>query len=343
MEQQEKKVSLLLAVGIVFMPYIFSWFLLKDGYSKKARTWGLGWAAIIILMYFSGERNSIGSKKQTEIANTNQAQQLAETPSANSTTEKAFNVPSDSKAQFFVLEKGGSGSKRTIVTKRVSSSGTSYSKRLYNCENNTVKYLGTGDSLAEMTASKADQNMAPIVQSSIAYYVGLEACSENPTDDPIIDKQLPEVASAGLQWSYSEADDPMSNGTTYHAVVLSSNTVEFDFPYSGAQNAKLHLRIDPKYGKDVIFSIEKGQILCNSSEDCTVLVRFDDEKATNYSAASAADNSTETIFIRNYARFIEKMLKAKRVRISTNIYQEGAPVFEFDVSGFDQEKYKPKT
>ncbi|MDO9364958.1 MAG: zinc ribbon domain-containing protein [Methylotenera sp.] len=146
----------------------------------------------------------------------------------------------------------------------------------------------------------------------------------------------------GSQWSYSQVADAMSKGTTYHAVALSSNTVEFDFPYAGAQHARLNLRIDPRYGKDIIFSIEKGQILCHSYEDCTVLVRFDDEKAANYSAVGAADNSTETIFIRNYGRFVEKMLKAKQVRISTNIYQQGAPVFEFDVSGFDQSKYKPK-
>ncbi|HSI45113.1 MAG TPA: hypothetical protein VK950_02960 [Methylophilus sp.] len=90
--------------------------------------------------------------------------------------EKPLGVPSDPKAQFFVLEKGGNGSERTIVTKRVGSSGTSYSKRLYNCKNSTVKYLGTGDSLTEMTSSRADQNMGPIVEGSIAYYVGVEAC-----------------------------------------------------------------------------------------------------------------------------------------------------------------------
>jgi hypothetical protein len=69
-------------------------------------------------------------------------------------------------------------------------------------------------------------------------------------------------------------------------------------------------------------------------------VRFDDENPTSYSAAGSADNSTETIFIHNYSRFVEKMMRAKRVRISVNIYQEGAPVFDFDVSGFNAKKYK---
>lgn len=159
--------------------------------------------------------------------------------------------------------------------------------------------------------------------------------------DIALKKQAAEAAAA--PWTYSQNDDPMSKGKTYYASIISSNTVEFDFPYSGAQHGRLTLRTDPKYGKDVIFTIERGQILCSSYDGCTIRVRFDDEEATSYSASAAADNSTETIFIPNYSRFVEKMMKAKRVRISMNVYQEGAPVFDFDVSGFNAGKYKPKT
>ncbi len=91
-----------------------------------------------------------------------------------------------------------------------------------------------------------------------------------------------------------------------------------------------------------MLSIDRGQFLCRSYEDCTILVRFDDQKAQNYSAVGASDNSTESIFIRNYSRFVGAMLKAKKVRIAAEIYQEGSPVFEFDVSDFDESKYKPK-
>lgn len=156
----------------------------------------------------------------------------------------------------------------------------------------------------------------------------------------ILEKEAIEAAAA--PWSYYHTDDPMSKGKTHTATLSSSNTVEFGFPYGGTQHGRLTLRTDPKYGKDVIFKIEKGQILCPSYDSCRVLVRFDEENATSYTAVGAADNSTETIFIRNYSQFVEKMMKAKRVRISMNIYQEGAPVFDFDVSGFNVEKYKPK-
>lgn len=150
----------------------------------------------------------------------------------------------------------------------------------------------------------------------------------------------PISAPPGSQWFYHHNGDPMGKGVIHEARVSSSNAVNFGFPYSGTQHATLSLRTHPRHGKDVIFRIEKGQILCHSYEDCTLLVRFDDEPPTKYSAVGAADNSTETVFIRNYDKFTGKMLKAKRVRIAANIYQEGAPVFEFDVNSFDQGKYK---
>lgn len=151
----------------------------------------------------------------------------------------------------------------------------------------------------------------------------------------------PPPPQPGTQWNYTQDEDPMAKGTAYHAIVQSTNTVEFGFPYSGPQHAMLALRTHPRHGKDVVFKIERGQILCPSYEDCTILVRFDDGKAQSYSAVGAADSSTETVFIRNYARFVSSMQKAKTVRIAVEIYQQGAPAFEFDVSGFDAAKYKP--
>jgi len=91
----------------------------------------------------------------------------------------------------------------------------------------------------------------------------------------------------------------------------------------------------------VILSMEKGQFLCHSYEACTVHVRFDDEEPMDFKGRGPADNSTETVFIHDYERFVGKMAKAKRVRIATTIYQAGAPVFDFNVAGFDAGKYVP--
>ncbi len=152
----------------------------------------------------------------------------------------------------------------------------------------------------------------------------------------------PQPKTPGSQWNYLQMNDDMSKGFIHQASVLSTNTVNFDFPYSGSQHGTLVLRTHPRHGKDIIFKIERGQILCRAYDGCVVLIRFDDEESVKYSAATAADNSTETIFIQNYSKFVGKMLKAKKVRIAANIYKEGTPTFEFDISDFDQSKYKPK-
>ncbi|ELO0974496.1 hypothetical protein ACU4M6_004257 [Raoultella ornithinolytica] len=85
-------------------------------------------------------------------------------------------IPTDSKAIYTIIDKDMNGSMSTITTMREGPSGTSYSKRLYDCTAWTVKYLGDGDTLEQMKASRADESMSPIVDNSIAYYIGQRAC-----------------------------------------------------------------------------------------------------------------------------------------------------------------------
>lgn len=152
-----------------------------------------------------------------------------------------------------------------------------------------------------------------------------------------------EPDAVGSQWSYSASEEKMTGGVIKTASVSSSNTVEFDFPYTGAQHGRLILRTSPRHGKDVIFRIERGQLLCTSYDGCSVQVRFDDDKPVRYSATGPADGSSEVLFIDNYSGFLNRLKKAKRVRLSASIYQQGAPIFEFDVSGFSVERYSAKS
>jgi len=147
----------------------------------------------------------------------------------------------------------------------------------------------------------------------------------------------------GKQWEYTVSEEKMTGGMMKLASVSSSNTVDFSFPYSGAQHGSLTLRTDPRHGKDVMFQITRGQILCPSYQGCSVQIRFDDEKPVTYRAGGPADNSSEMIFIENYSGFLNKLKKAHRVRLSVNIYQQGSPVFEFDVSGFSVDRYQGKS
>ncbi|HTI67923.1 MAG TPA: hypothetical protein VL460_10315 [Caulobacteraceae bacterium] len=42
-KKEERKVGAGLGIGILLLPVVFSWFLLKAGYSMLARVLGLGW------------------------------------------------------------------------------------------------------------------------------------------------------------------------------------------------------------------------------------------------------------------------------------------------------------
>jgi hypothetical protein len=142
-------------------------------------------------------------------------------------------------------------------------------------------------------------------------------------------------------WSYTTTTDDMSGKRTNVASVQSNNTVSFDFPYQGAQHGQLMLRKHPRHGRDVVLSIEKGQLLCMSYDGCRVLVRFDDGPPQKWGASGASDGSTTSVFLDNYDRFVRQMQKAKLVRIAAEVHQEGAPVFEFNVHGFQQARYTP--
>jgi len=137
-------------------------------------------------------------------------------------------------------------------------------------------------------------------------------------------------------WFYDESQDEMGRGTIKSATTKSINTLSFDFPYSGPQHGTLHLRRHPRYGKDVILAIERGQFL-TGIDGCKVVVRFDDGKPQAFWGNGAADHSTTHIFISNYSKFLNNLVKAKKVRIESPFYQEGNQVLEFYVDGLKWE------
>lgn len=141
------------------------------------------------------------------------------------------------------------------------------------------------------------------------------------------------------KWRYAATTDEMSSRVSRTAEVRSENTVDFDFPYSGRQHATLQLRSHPTFGRDVIFLIERGQLLCRQIDRCEVRVRFDDGQAQTWTARPPADHSTTHLFLDSYDRFLQQMRRAQVVRIQPEVYQEGSPIFEFQVGGYDHARY----
>lgn len=165
---------------------------------------------------------------------------------------------------------------------------------------------------------------------------------QSQNSKPIESKSKANKQSDGETWVYLSTNDELTGKPTYTAAINSKNTVNFKWPYSGDQHALLSLRTHPKYGKDAILSIGKGQFLCPSYKGCKIDARFDDGSVVSFKANPSSDHSSEVIFINDYHAFVEKLLKAKVVRLAADVYQEGRPAFVFDVDGFDSDKYLGK-
>jgi hypothetical protein len=85
-------------------------------------------------------------------------------------------VPSDPNAIYTIISAKKEGNGRAkIVTRREGASGVSFSERLVDCKNSMFKYTAEGDSLNAM--KKKQEEMGPLVQGSISYYISAYACA----------------------------------------------------------------------------------------------------------------------------------------------------------------------
>ena len=53
-EARPRSVLLLLIIGVLLVPYLFAWLLLRKGYSQRARVVGLGWMSLIVGLPIAG-------------------------------------------------------------------------------------------------------------------------------------------------------------------------------------------------------------------------------------------------------------------------------------------------
>lgn len=138
------------------------------------------------------------------------------------------------------------------------------------------------------------------------------------------------TVTAHAQWSYKDQQDEMTGKTTHQALAQSSNILDLPFPYQGYNWGYLMVRTSNR-GPQVIYSVDKGQILCPSHSGCTVKVRFDEAQPVSFSGRPANDGSSEFVFLMDTKRFIKLATGAKTIRVQVNMYQAGAPVMTFQL------------
>ena len=170
-----------------------------------------------------------------------------------------------------------------------------------------------------------------IIGSCLPEQPAADSANESPASVEAVSSPA-EVAppiSIRSAWVYRTNIDEMTDKPTHFACVTSTNKVNLDWPYSDV-SADLCVRQSPQYGLDAYVSLNgDGQILCRVYDGCTVKIRFDDGAQQSFSAADAADHSSNIIFINNTQRLVQNLKNAELTRIEIALYQAGNQVLNF--------------
>jgi len=146
-------------------------------------------------------------------------------------------------------------------------------------------------------------------------------------------------------WNSHEEMDIASGKMLRVRRILSSNYVELGFPYQGMQKGQLTVRDHPRFGTDVFFAIQRGQIVsCGHYRD-GITVRFDNAVKT-WRCENGADGSNDIAFFNKTTDFLRYLQKAEVTVITMSIFQEGERSFEFNTKGFvpyETKQDRPRT
>lgn len=134
--------------------------------------------------------------------------------------------------------------------------------------------------------------------------------------------------AAQAQWKQSTSTDQMTGKKTVIATIDSKNSLNLAFPYAGSNKGRLMIRSHPRHGLDVIFEVQKGQIMCHS-DNCELLVRFDDEEPQTLNGSRSTDNSSTVVFLPNAEAFVEAARRAKRILVQATYFRNGPQVLTF--------------
>lgn len=137
-------------------------------------------------------------------------------------------------------------------------------------------------------------------------------------------------------WQYETSKDEMRGVESRFATTVSTNTVDFDFPYNGGSKLILALR---KRGSevDVMVSITKGQILCGI-QNCEAAFKFDDGAVQSITMSEPDSHASDLLFVaydKTESKIISQLKNSKKLVIEVPFYQQGKKQFTFDVSGLE--------
>lgn len=150
------------------------------------------------------------------------------------------------------------------------------------------------------------------------------------------------IAQCCVAFAWIAADNPdeMTGKTEYRVYVTSKETINLGWPY-GKTKARLYARNHPRFGKDIIFVADSGQIPCHSYSLCKIIVRIDDQTPVTLSGANPSDGSANVVFIQGFDKVTNLLRGGKTAKIEVEFYQNGRQHFTFDITDFSTAMLKP--
>lgn len=134
-------------------------------------------------------------------------------------------------------------------------------------------------------------------------------------------------------WRRDESTDDMTGKQEVSVWTRSTYSFPLDFPHRGMHYGYLTVRRHPRYGTDVMISVDEGQMICDYG-DCKVLVRFDDKKASSYAVTKPSDHSSKTWFLNDTSRFLKSLARSSHMTVELRFYRQGNRTLKFETTGF---------
>lgn len=137
-------------------------------------------------------------------------------------------------------------------------------------------------------------------------------------------------------WTYQKF--AVDGGTQYSASL--DSRVEHD-PESEspppAPDATLIFRRHPAWGDSAYLVLAQTNLRCGPP--CTLKIRFDDGEPQAFAGDPADTGTGPALFIVDRDRFLDALDGAQRVRIYLPATEHLAPMFDFEVGGFDKARH----
>lgn len=140
--------------------------------------------------------------------------------------------------------------------------------------------------------------------------------------------QTPAAATKG--WAYEKTADKFK-GRVQRASLVSANTIQFDYPYTGKTPATLTIR-ERDGNTTVYIEVDKGQFN-RSFQNGNAKVRFDGKAPVTYPLTAAANGRANIVFFDVDQKLINQIKAARTMTVAINFYGQPVRQLEFRTAG----------